>query len=82
MVSGRTLRVVPVEFLSDERAAAYGRLGGVPGQAEPERFFFLDDADRELTDKRRGDRNRVGFALQMGPVTCRGSREPLPAPSS
>ncbi len=37
---------MPVEFLSDEQAAAYGRFDGPPSQAELERFFFLDDADR------------------------------------
>jgi len=36
---------VPVEFLSDEQVAAYGRFDGVPSRAELERFF-LQDADR------------------------------------
>ena len=36
---------MPVEFLSDEQAAAYGRLPEVLSRAELERYFFLDDVD-------------------------------------
>jgi TnpA family transposase len=57
---------VAIEFLSDDQAAAYGRFTGPPERAELERFFFLDDADRALVGKRRGDHNRLGFSLQLG----------------
>ena len=59
---------MPVEFLSDEQAAAYGRFNGAPGRAELERCFFLDDADRELVRRRRSEQNRLGFALQLTTV--------------
>ncbi|MEU6262446.1 DUF4158 domain-containing protein [Saccharopolyspora shandongensis] len=37
-----------VEFLTDEQAAKYAAYDGSPSRTELERFFFLDDADREL----------------------------------
>lgn len=56
---------VPVEFLSDQEAAAFGRYGGSVSRADLERFFFLDDRDRELVAGLRGDHNRLGFSVQL-----------------
>ena len=60
---------MPVEFLTDDEAAAYGRYAGAPSQAELEKIFFLDDEDRALVGRHRGPHMRLGFALQL--VTAR-----------
>ncbi|MHA7223072.1 DUF4158 domain-containing protein [Arthrobacter sp. RHLT1-20] len=52
------LGFMPVEFLTYVQAAAYSRFTQPPSLAELERFFFLDDTDMALVNKRRGDYNR------------------------
>ncbi|MCX5422630.1 Tn3 family transposase [Streptomyces sp. NBC_00114] len=56
---------MPVEFLTDAQAAAYAAYDGAPSRTELERFFFLDDADRELIEGKRRSHNRLGFAAQL-----------------
>ncbi|MEX2975229.1 DUF4158 domain-containing protein [Streptomyces sp. C184] len=58
---------MPVEFLTDAQAASYGKFNEEPTRPELERFFFLDDEDRKLIAKRRGDHN---------PYPCRFIRRP------
>lgn len=75
---------MPVEFLSDVEAAAYGRFSGPPSRAELERDFFLDDADRLLVDRRRRAHNRLGFAPQLTTVRSLGLflADPLEVPQA
>lgn len=68
---------VPVEFLSDREVAAYGCYVGAPSPAELDRFFFLDDADKVLIRRRRGDHHRLGFALQLTTVCFVGRSYPI-----
>jgi hypothetical protein len=54
-----------------------------PEQAVLERFFFLDDADRDLVAVKRGDHNRLGFSLQLVTVRHLGRflEDPLDVPT-
>lgn len=75
---------MPVEFLTDEQAAAYGKFIEVPSRPELERFFFLDDDDRDLIALRRADSHRLGMAVQICTVRYIGlflTEDPLAVPS-
>ncbi|MEU0186281.1 Tn3 family transposase [Streptomyces sp. NPDC006207] len=67
-----------VEFLTDEQAARYGTFYEVPSRAELERYFFLDDADREAVQAKRRAHNRLGFAVQLTSVRFLGRFMPDP----
>lgn len=65
-----TVRRVPVEILTVEQASAYGRFVGAPSRAELERYFLLDDVDRSLVMRRRGEANRVGLRFRSASFGC------------
>ena len=56
---------MPVDFLSDEQAAGFGRFPDEISMEDLERFCWLDDADLSVVGGRRGMHNRLGFAVQL-----------------
>lgn len=73
---------MPVEFLSDEQAAAFGRFVEVPSQLDLTRSCVLDGTARAVIGRRRGDGNRLGFAVQLATVRMLGTflADPLDVP--
>lgn len=77
-----TLRRMPVEFLSDEQATAYGSFAEVPSLSDLEKFFFLDAFDRDVIARSRADSHRLGVAVQLRTVRYKGLflEDPLDVP--
>ncbi len=69
---------MPVEFLSDEQAARYGRYHVDPSPEQLARFFYLSPADVQFLAPYRLPHTRLGCAVQLCTLRFLGTFLPAP----
>jgi len=74
---------MPVNFLTNEQNQTYVRYPEKLTQELLDKYFYLDDKDKELIDACRRDYNKLGYALQLTTVRFLGTflSNPINVPS-
>ena len=56
---------MPARFLTKEQRVSYDGYTHDPSIEELGSKFFLDDLDKRFIKQRRGEKNRIGLAVQL-----------------
>ncbi|MBY0280693.1 MAG: Tn3 family transposase [Alphaproteobacteria bacterium] len=69
---------MPVNFLTDEQNQTYARYPDKLTQTQLDKYFYLDDRDKELIESCRRNYNKLGYALQLATARFLGTFLPNP----
>lgn len=62
-----------VDFLTDKQKTQYGKFSAHPNDIKLARYFYLTTSDMAHIAKRRGNQNKLGFAVQLTSVRFLGT---------
>lgn len=75
---------MPAGFLTHQQKEKYGKFCEELTSDQLAKYFLLDDQDKLLVFRRKGEHNHLGFALQLGTVRFLGAflTNPIDVPSN